>query len=81
LVFLDLQGRVAAKLLELAVPAARGAARTRRVTQGDLATMVSGARQSVNQALRSLEASGYIRVAGRTFEILNPQQLHRLAGG
>jgi CRP/FNR family transcriptional regulator, cyclic AMP receptor protein len=76
----SLQGRVAAKLLELAVPAAQGAARTRRVTQLELATMVGGARQSVNQALKSLEARGYIRVVGRAVEILDPEQLQRLAG-
>jgi CRP/FNR family transcriptional regulator, cyclic AMP receptor protein len=78
LAFLSLQGRVAAKLLELAGP---DGARTRRLTQVELATMVGGARQSVNQALKSLEGRGYIRVAGRAVEILEPQQLRRLAGG
>jgi CRP-like cAMP-binding protein len=81
LAFLTLQGRVAAKLLELARTAGEGAARTPRVTQVELATMVGGARQSVNQALKSLEARGYIRPAGRAVEILQPQQLRRLAGG
>jgi CRP/FNR family transcriptional regulator, cyclic AMP receptor protein len=81
LAFLSLQGRIAAKLLELAGPAEQGVARTRRVTQMELATMVGGARQSVNQALRSLEARGYIRGVGRAFEVLEPQELRRLAGG
>jgi CRP-like cAMP-binding protein len=81
LVFLSLQGRVAAKLLELAAQAGPGAERTRRVTQVELATMVGGARQTVNQALRSLEARGYIRTAGRAFEILDRERLQRLAGG
>jgi CRP/FNR family transcriptional regulator, cyclic AMP receptor protein len=78
LAFLSLQGRVAGKLLDLA---ASGQARTRRITQVELATMVGGARQTVNQALRSLEARGYIRSSGRTFEILDAEQLRRLAGG
>jgi CRP/FNR family cyclic AMP-dependent transcriptional regulator len=78
LAFLSLQGRVAAKLLDLTEP---GGARTRRVTQVELATMVGGARQTVNQALRSLESRGYIRSAGRMFEILDREQLRRLAGG
>jgi CRP/FNR family cyclic AMP-dependent transcriptional regulator len=78
LAFLSLQERVAAKLLELAGP---GGARTRRLTQVELATMVGAARQSVNQALKSLEARGYIRVAGRAVEILDPGPLRRLAGG
>jgi CRP/FNR family transcriptional regulator, cyclic AMP receptor protein len=55
LAFLDLQGRVARRLFELAdgagtpVPA---------VTQAELATMVGGIRQSVNLARRGLEERG-----------------------
>jgi CRP-like cAMP-binding protein len=79
LAFLSLQGRVAAKLLDLTTEA--GQTTTRRITQVELATMVGGARQTVNQALRSLESRGYIRAAGRTFEILDRDQLRRLAGG
>jgi DNA-binding GntR family transcriptional regulator len=41
--------------------------------------MVSGARQTVNQALRSLESRGYIRASGRGFEILDRERLERLA--
>ena len=78
LAFLSLQGRVAAKLLDLAEP---DQVRTRRVTQVELATMVGGARQTVNQALRSLESRGYIRSSGHMFEILDRDQLRRLAGG
>src|SRR5215216_2947320 len=78
LAFLSLQGRVAAKLLDLSEP---DGSRSRRITQVELATMVGGSRQSVNQALRSLESRGYIRSAGRTFEILDREQLRRLAGG
>jgi CRP/FNR family transcriptional regulator, cyclic AMP receptor protein len=81
LALLSLPGRVAAKLLELADPAGEGPARTRRFTQVELATMVGAARQSVNQALKSLEARGYIRAAGHAVEILDPQSLRRLAGG
>jgi DNA-binding GntR family transcriptional regulator len=49
------------------------------VTQAELASMVSGARQTVNQALRSLESRGYIRAAGRGFEIVDRERLERLA--
>jgi len=79
LVFLDLQGRVARQLLVLAGDDGNGAARTRQVTQAELASMVSGARQTVNQALRSLEARGYIRADGRSFEILDRGRLEHLA--
>jgi CRP/FNR family cyclic AMP-dependent transcriptional regulator len=78
LAFLDLQGRVARQLLVLAGNG-NGADRTRQVTQGELASMVSGARQTVNQALRSLESRGYIRAAGRGFEILDRERLELLA--
>jgi CRP/FNR family cyclic AMP-dependent transcriptional regulator len=80
LALLSLPRRVAAKLLELADPVGEGPARTRRFTQVELATMVGAARQSVNQALKALEARGYIRTAGRAVEILDPQSLRRLAG-
>ena len=75
LVFLDLRGRVARQLLALA---GDGNART-SVTQAELASMVSGARQTVNQALRSLESGGYIRASGRSFEILDRERLEDLA--
>jgi CTP-dependent riboflavin kinase len=67
---------VARQLLNLA---ASGDARTRRVTQGELATMVNGARQTVNQVLRSLETRGYIRATGQVFEILDRRRLEDLA--
>ncbi|HEX8135548.1 MAG TPA: helix-turn-helix domain-containing protein [Actinomycetes bacterium] len=51
------------------------------LAKGELATMVGGARQSVNQTLKSLQARGHIRVAGRAVEVLDPKQLRRLAGG
>jgi CRP/FNR family transcriptional regulator, cyclic AMP receptor protein len=79
LAFLDLQGRVARQLLVLAGNGGDGGARTRQVTQAELAAMVSGARQTVNQALRSLEARGYIRAVGRAFQILDREQLEDLA--
>jgi CRP-like cAMP-binding protein len=76
LAFLDLQGRVARQLLVLA---GDGTGRARQVTQAELASMVNGARQTVNQALRSLESHGYIRADGRRIEILDRRRLERLA--
>jgi CRP/FNR family transcriptional regulator, cyclic AMP receptor protein len=79
LVFLNLPGRVARQLLLLADDGNPPGATTRPITQGELATMVGGARQTVNQVLRSLEARGYIRPVGRAFQLLDPKQLRRLA--
>jgi CRP/FNR family transcriptional regulator, cyclic AMP receptor protein len=78
LAFLDLEGRVARQLLVLAGDG-HGTARIRQMTQAELATMVCGARQTVNRALRSLEARGYIRSHGRGFEIVDRQRLEQLA--
>jgi CRP/FNR family cyclic AMP-dependent transcriptional regulator len=77
LAFLDLQGRVAAKLLDLVEPAQD---RTRPITQVEMARMVGGARQTVNQVLRSLQSRGIIRAEGRSFLILHAEKLRRLAG-
>lgn len=79
LVFLSLRGRVARQLLLLAEDGNGAGAVTRQVTQGELATMVGGARQTVNQALKSLETSGCIRAVGRTFALIDRDQLQRLA--
>ena len=82
LVFLDLQGRVAHKLLELA-ETGKGedeGMRTGRLTQTELANMVGGSRQSVNLALRTLEERGCIRMVGLSIELLDPDELRRRAG-
>lgn len=84
LVFLDLPGRLARRLLELAeAPDSSrdrdGRLRARRVTQTELANMVGGSRQSVNIALRSLEKRGFVRLAGWSIELLDPAELRRRA--
>jgi CRP/FNR family transcriptional regulator, cyclic AMP receptor protein len=79
LVFLDLRGRVARQLLTLATDGNGMGSTTRQVTQGELATMVGGARQTVNQVLRALEARGLIRGTGGAFKILDHDELKRLA--
>jgi CRP/FNR family cyclic AMP-dependent transcriptional regulator len=79
LVFLDLEGRVARKLLELA-DAPDGvdrALRHRGLTQTELAHMVGGARQTVNLALRSLTRRGLIRLTSGNIEILKLEDLRR----
>jgi CRP/FNR family transcriptional regulator, cyclic AMP receptor protein len=90
LVFLDLPGRLARRLLELAetpdgpgegaTREGAGRLRTRRVTQTELANMVGGSRQSVNIALRSLEKRGHVRLVGWTIELLEPNELRHRAG-
>jgi CRP-like cAMP-binding protein len=84
LVFLDLHGRVAKLLLALAEE--RGTSETDGrtldlgMTQTDLANMVGGSRQSVNQVLRSFERLGYLELDGRRIVIRERALLQRRAG-
>jgi CRP-like cAMP-binding protein len=73
LVFLDMQGRVARQLLQLAEG---DGSSTPPITQSELAEMVGGARQTVNLALRGLERNGHIRM-GRRIRILDAEALRR----
>jgi CRP/FNR family transcriptional regulator, cyclic AMP receptor protein len=50
------------------------------VTQTDLANMVGGSRQSVNQVLHSFERLGYLELDGRRIVIRKPDLLHQRAG-
>jgi len=84
LVFLDLHGRVAKLLLALSeqrgTSEADGRALDLRLTQTDLANMVGGSRQSVNQVLNSFERLGYLELDGRRIVIRKPELLQRRAG-
>jgi CRP/FNR family cyclic AMP-dependent transcriptional regulator len=83
LVFLDLHGRVAKLLLTLA--ADRGQSRgdetllDLHMTQTNLAAMVGGSRQSVNQILRAFERRGYLEFHGRQVVLRHPEMLRRRA--
>jgi CRP/FNR family transcriptional regulator, cyclic AMP receptor protein len=78
LVFLDLPGRVAKLLVNLA--AERGSVLDLQLTQADLASMVGGWRQSVNQVLQTFERLGYLTTEGRRIAIQRSDALRRRAG-
>jgi CRP-like cAMP-binding protein len=84
LVFLDLHGRVA-KLL-VSFTDSRGVDQhgetilDLRLTQTDLAAMVGGSRQSVNQILRLFERRGLVELRGRKIVVKELAQLRRRAG-
>jgi CRP/FNR family transcriptional regulator, cyclic AMP receptor protein len=84
LVFLDLHGRVAKLLLalseELGTSEPGGRALDLHLTQSDLANMVGGSRQSVNQVLNSFERLGYLDLDGRRILIRRPELLQKRAG-
>ena len=82
LVFLDLHGRVAKLLVRFAEAEAVAdeVVLDLHLTQGDIAQMVGGSRQSVNQILRALADSGYLEIRGRRIVIKELDQLRRRAG-
>ena len=83
LVFLDLHGRVAKLLLGFAEK--HGGIRNDveldlQLTQSDLASMVGGSRQSVNQILKTFEQRGYLEMRGRKLVLKSADLLRRRAG-
>ena len=74
LVFLDVPGRVAKCLLDLATANERNEV---ELTQDDLAAFVGATRVSVNRALADLEGLGAIAVARRHIAIKEPTLLRK----
>jgi CRP/FNR family transcriptional regulator/CRP/FNR family cyclic AMP-dependent transcriptional regulator len=83
LAFLDLPGRLAKKLLELAethghpLEGGKGAEITVPLTQEELAGMIGATRPSVNKVLGLYEDQGAIQRRGRRIAILKPEVLRR----
>jgi len=86
LALLDLPARVAKLLLMLADQQASTSGPGRqptvevRLTQTDMANMVGGSRQSVNQILSSFATRGIIDLRGRTIVLRQLDHLRRRAG-
>jgi len=80
LAFLDVYGRVAAKLLELADRYGvqqEGIEIELRLTQAELASWVGTSRESVNKVLGTFRDYGLIEVEGQRITILDQQGLRR----
>jgi len=84
LAFLDVAGRLAKKLLDLAqahgVRRERGTLLDLPLTQEQLASMVGVTRESVNRQLASFRRLGLIGNEGRRFLLLDPEGLRRYTG-
>jgi CRP/FNR family transcriptional regulator, cyclic AMP receptor protein len=80
LALLDLEGRIARLVLRLAADAGPAAELDLGLTQTDLASMVGGSRQSVNQILQDLQRAGYLEISGRRLRVLRADALRRRAG-
>jgi CRP-like cAMP-binding protein len=85
LAFRDLPGRLARLLIGTtgaqAAPGAVFSLTRPRRTQKDLAEVVGGSRQSVNQILRSFQDRGWIRMDRQGIVLLRPDLLSERAGG
>jgi CRP/FNR family cyclic AMP-dependent transcriptional regulator len=83
-VFLDLHGRVAKLLIGFAKAHGEqtdeGILLDLHLTQGDLAGMVGGSRQRINQILGSFANRGYLELRGRQILLKRLPILHRRAG-
>jgi CRP-like cAMP-binding protein len=79
LVFLDLPRRVA-KLLLYRMRESRHQVIELGLNQTEIAAMLGGSRQSVNQALREFERRGWILSEGSTITIQDAERLRRYAG-
>jgi CRP/FNR family cyclic AMP-dependent transcriptional regulator len=81
LAFLDVFGRVADRLLELAdcygVDRAEGREIDLRLTQTDLASLVAATRESVNKVLGTFRDEGLIKLDGQRIIILERRGLRR----
>ncbi|WIG58660.1 MAG: Transcriptional regulator, Crp/Fnr family [Ktedonobacterales bacterium] len=81
LLFLDVHGRVAKKLLELAeshgVPAANGIRIEMRLTQGELAAMVGSSRESVNKVIGYFTDKQFISTDRYKITVLRLADLRR----
>ena len=75
LLFLDLRGRVAKRILDLA--GEDGV--TPAITQADLASLCGGSRENVTRTLSELQKRGYIERTGRRYTVLNKQRLEKLS--
>jgi CRP/FNR family cyclic AMP-dependent transcriptional regulator len=83
LVFLDLPGRVAKMLVEIAEERGEdmvgGIGLSLGIKQSDFAAMVGGSRPTVNQILHAFEERGYLMIHGRQIVVKQLDQLRRRA--
>jgi CRP/FNR family transcriptional regulator len=85
LLYLDLKGRVAKRLLQLVSPSLDdlpedGVVVPSIVTHADLASLCGGSRENVTRILSDLQRRGIIERDGRRFVLCRIEGLAKLAG-
>jgi len=79
LVLLDVNGRVARLLLDLAEESG-GPTITRKLTHHTIAQMIGSSRETVSRAMRELVEKGCITVSRREITVTQPDTLRSMAG-
>lgn len=79
LVLLDVNGRVAQLLLDLAAESG-GPRITRRLTHHTIAQMIGSSRETVSRTMRDLVEKGCIEVSRREIVVKQPDMLRAMAG-
>jgi len=84
LLYLDLKGRVAKRLLQMGTPSlddlpAAGTS-IRALTHADLASLCGGSRENVTRIITDLQRRGLVRRDGGRYILQKPQQLAKIAG-
>jgi CRP/FNR family cyclic AMP-dependent transcriptional regulator len=81
IVFLDVDSRIAKRLLDLAESHGQDTADGRLIalalSQAEIGQMVGATRESVNQCLRRFQSAGLIKVARQKIVVLKPDALQR----
>lgn len=84
LLFLDLRGRVAKRLVGLVSPSldqpASNGTPLPLITQADLASLAGGSREHVSRILSDFQKRGFVQKEGRRYVIANIKGLVKLAG-
>ena len=69
LALMDVYGRVARTLLEMAEPVGENLVISQRLTQREIASMVGASREMVSRILKDLSVGGYITIQNKTITI------------
>jgi CRP/FNR family cyclic AMP-dependent transcriptional regulator len=84
LLYLDLKGRVAKRLLQMGtssledLPAAGTSVKA--LTHADLASLCGGSRENVTRIITDLQRRGLVKRVGQRYVLKKPQQLAKIAG-
>jgi CRP/FNR family cyclic AMP-dependent transcriptional regulator len=84
LLYLDLKGRVAKRLLQMGTPSLEklppSGTSIKALTHADLASLCGGSRENVTRIITDLQRRGLVKREGQRYVLKKPQQLAKIAG-